>query len=194
MSAAGQPCRWPVVALAVLGCQVHLAGAASLSEGLSRCAVITASDARLACYDALAQRPAGASSAAPTPAAAPVASAQASALAASAQASTVPAAAPVGDAALAAAARDPKNFGLSAVQQHVADLGPKSIAARIDTIHTDPVGRTSVVLDSGQTWTLVEGDDGRLSSGDSVTIKRASLGSFLLTSPSNHTYRVRRVK
>jgi hypothetical protein len=50
-----------------------------------------------------------------------------------------------------------------------------------------------VVLDSGQTWTVMD-NDGRLAAGDAVTIKRAALGSFLMLTPSNHRYRVRRVK
>jgi len=50
-----------------------------------------------------------------------------------------------------------------------------------------------VVLDNGQTWTVMD-NDGRLASGDAVTIKRAALGSFLMMAPSNHRYRVRRIK
>jgi hypothetical protein len=34
--------------------------------------------------------------------------------------------------------------------------------------------------------------DARLRPGDPVTIKRAMLGSFLMTTASNHTYHVRR--
>jgi hypothetical protein len=101
-----------------------------------------------------------------------------------------PAQAPVSAAAIAT---DPKNFGLTPAQQHIADLGPKSIAAHISIVSSDQLGRTLVVLDSGETWTVMD-NDGRLSSGDAVTIKRAALGSFLMTAPSNHSYRVRRIK
>jgi hypothetical protein len=98
--------------------------------------------------------------------------------------------APVSAAAIAS---DPKNFGLTAVQQHTADVGPKSIAAQISIVSSDQTGRTLVVLDNGETWTVMD-NDGRLSSGDAVTIKRAALGSFLMLTRSNHSYRVRRIK
>jgi hypothetical protein len=93
----------------------------------------------------------------------------------------------------AAIAADPKNFGLTPAQQHTADLGPKSIAAQISIVSSDQIGRTLVVLDNGETWTVMD-NDGRLSSGDAVTIKRAALGSFLMFTASNHSYRVRRIK
>jgi hypothetical protein len=175
------------------------------AETLASCARIDAADARLACYDALAHRPADRipsvsavkppaaaaqiSSVAAAPAAAPAAATAATGAAAPAP---VPAtAAPVSAAALAA--QDPNNFGLSLAQQHVASAGPTSIKARIAAINPGPNGQTYLVLDSGQTWTMGE-NDGWLSTGDAVTIKRAALGSFLLTAPSNHSYHVRRVQ
>ena len=93
----------------------------------------------------------------------------------------------------AAIAADPKNFGLTPAQQHTTDLGPKSIAAQISIVSSDQSGRTLIVLDNGETWTVTD-NDGRLSSGDAVTIKRAALGSFLMFTASNHSYRVRRIK
>jgi hypothetical protein len=78
------------------------------------------------------------------------------------------------------------------VQQHMAFAGPTSIKARIAAINSGN-GQTYIVLDSGQTWTMGE-NDGWLSKGDEITIKRAALGSFLLTSTTNHTYHVRRVR
>jgi hypothetical protein len=155
------------------------AAAAPSNNDMARCALIPAPDSRLACYDALAHRPGDKPSAAakstPAPAAAPV---------------PAPAAAAPAAAAIAA---DPKNFGLTPAQQHTADLGPKSIAAHISIVSSDQAGRTLVVLDSGETWSVMD-NDGRISSGDAVTIKRAALGSFLMMTPSNHSYRVRRIK
>jgi len=162
------------------------AAAAPSNNDMARCAVIPAPDSRLACYDALAHRPAdkpsvaAKSTPAPAPAPAPAAAAPA----------VVPAQAPAPAAAIAA---DPKNFGLTPAQQHTAELGPKSIAAQISIVSSDQVGRTLVVLDNGETWSVMD-NDGRLSSGDAVTIKRAALGSFLMMTPSNHSYRVRRIK
>jgi hypothetical protein len=174
------------------------AAAAPSNEDMARCAVIPAPDSRLACYDALAHRPAdkvpsAAAKSTPAPAPIPV-PAPTSVPAPAATAAAAPAAAaaqaPVSAAAIAA---DPKNFGLTPAQQHTADLGPKSIAAHISIVSSDQLGRTLVVLDSGETWTVMN-NDGRLRSGDAVTIKRAALGSFLMMTPSNHSYRVRRLK
>jgi hypothetical protein len=173
--------------------------AAPSNDDMARCAVIPAPDSRLACYDALAHRPAdkmpsaaakSTPALAPTPVPAPTTVAAPTTAAAPAAAAAAAAQAPVSAAAIAA---DPKNFGLTPAQQHTADLGPKSITAHISIVSSDQVGRTLVVLDSGETWTVMD-NDGRLSSGDAVTIKRAALGSFLMLTPSNHSYRVRRLK
>ena len=148
---------------------------------MARCAAIRAPDTRLSCYDLLAHRPAD--KVPPTVAKAAPSPAEPAPSAAAVQA----------PATVAAIAADPQNFGLSAVQQHTADLGPKSETAHISIVGSDQTGRTFVVLDSGQTWTVMD-SDGRLNSGDAVTIKRAALGSFLMLTPSNHSYRVHRVK
>lgn len=170
------------------------------AETLASCARIDAADARLACYDALAHRPAdripSAGAVKPTAVASekPSAAVPAAAIAAPAAAAAAPVPAATAPASAAAIfAQDPNNFGLSLSQQHVASAGPTSIKARIAAISPGPNGQTYLVLDSGQTWTMGE-NDGWLSTGDAVTIKRAALGSFLLTAPSNHSYHVRRVQ
>jgi hypothetical protein len=151
------------------------AGAPSCTDELARCAGIAALDARVACYDSLAHRAVEAAAApAPTTAApAPTTAAPAS--------------------AAAIAAQDPNNFGLTLAQQHMAFAGPTSVKARITAISSDPNGQTYIVLDSGQKWEVTD-NDGWLSKGDTVTIKRAALGSFLLKTPANHSYSVRRVR
>jgi hypothetical protein len=192
----------PVTAMAV---------AAPGADEMARCASIAAPEARLACYDAVQHRPADkapaqvaaaaaapaavapAQAPAPVPAPAPAAVAPAQAPApvpapAPAQSPT-PAPAPISAAAIAA---DPNNFGLNAKQQHTADLGPKSIAAHIAIVSSNALGQTTIVLDSGQTWAVLD-NDGWLSKGDAVTIKRAALTSFLMMTPSNHSYRVQRL-
>ena len=57
----------------------------------------------------------------------------------------------------------------------------------------DRLHNITVVLENGQTWAFIEPDP-RLRPGDSVTIKHASLGSFLMLTPSRRSYRVERVK
>lgn len=175
------------------------AAAAPSNSDMARCAAIPAPDSRLACYDALAHRPAdkAPSAAAVVPAAraptAPVPTASVPAPLAPSAASAPEAAAAQAPTPAAAAAADPKNFGLTPAQQHTTDLGPKSIAAQISNVSSDQIGRTLIVLDNGETWTVTD-NDGRLSSGDAVTIKKAALGSFLMFTASNHSYRVRRIK
>jgi hypothetical protein len=185
------------------------AAAAPSNEDMARCAVIPAPDSRLACYDALAHRPVDkvpsasakdipmrATAAAIAPGAAPttVPTRTTAGAPTTAPVPITAAAAPTqAPASAAAIAADPKNFGLTPAQQHTADLGPKSIAAQISIVSSDQTGRTLVVLDNGETWTVMD-NDGRLSSGDAVTIKRAALGSFLMMAPSNHSYRVRRIR
>lgn len=56
-----------------------------------------------------------------------------------------------------------------------------------------PNGRPTVTLDGGQVWEL-DNADPLLAKGNSVTIKRASLGSFLLTTSTGRTHRVHRLQ
>jgi hypothetical protein len=186
-------------ALILMATAAAATAAAPSNDDMARCAVIPAPDSRLACYDALAHRPAdkmpsAAAKSTPAPAPAPIPATKTSHAPAEAPAAAPAAAAAQAPVSAAAAiAADPKNFGLTPAQQHTADLGPKSITAHISIVSSDQVGRTLVVLDSGETWTVMD-NDGRMSSGDAVTIKRAALGSYLMLTPSNHSYRVRRLK
>jgi hypothetical protein len=154
---------------------------------MARCAAIQARDTRLSCYDALAHRPPDppANIARTAPAAAPATPA--------APAVSPPASAVQAPTTVAAVAADPANFGLSATQTHTAELGPKSQASHISNLSSNQSGQTFVVLDSGQTWTILD-PDGWLSTGDAVTIKRGPFGSYLMRGPSNHTYHVHRDK
>jgi hypothetical protein len=184
--------------LALLGISVSAFSAtAPTAADLARCAGIAAPDARLACYDALAGRaaersaptaattPAPASAAPPTPTVAPT-------VAATGTAPATPALPP----APAASTNDPRNFGFTEAQLHAraqpqaAPEAPVAIQARVAKI-----GRAYVALDNGQTWTFIDAaDDAQLSPGDSITIKRGSLGSFLLITRSKHSYHVHRTQ
>jgi hypothetical protein len=70
--------------------------------------------------------------------------------------------------------------------------GPASIKAIVSQITEDRLSHVYLVLDNGQTWEFTEGDP-RVRPGDTVTIKRAALGSFLMLTPSRHSYRVERL-
>lgn len=185
------------VRAAFLGLVVSLPGAAaaaaapaSVESGLSHCAAISQADTRLACYDALAGRaPHDQASVPERSAAAPVATATAAATAAATPAANAAAnAAPPVDPAAAT-----RNFGLSAAQLHTADQGPQAIEAHIAKIIVDQNQHGIVVLDNGQYWKLLEGEM-LMDAGEAVTISRAALGSFMLTSASHHSYHVHRIR
>ena len=60
-------------------------------------------------------------------------------------------------------------------------------------VNTSQFGGVEVLLDNGQTWALNEPNE-QLGTGDAVTIKRAALGSFLMTTPAKKSFRVRRLQ
>ena len=156
---------------------VSLASAASATPDLARCAAIEAADARLACYDALAGRAPAAAAATQRPGPATAA---------------VPTAAPVAGTAAPAA---PQGFGLSSIPKQEAPAAPTSIEALVTSVSADASGHLHVVLDNDQTWVFTEPEgDARLHAGDKVTIKRASLGSFLMLTPLRYSYRVHRTR
>lgn len=185
------------------------AGAPTAAD-LARCAAMTAPDARLACYDSLS-----APAAAPAPAAAATPTASAPALPppaatatvtnavpapatpAPAAATSVPAPAPTGNAASSAApVDDPQNFGFTRAQVQAHSQSPpppglQSIQAHLTNVLTDRQGNGYVLLDNGQIWTY-QGDDGRMRPGEPVTIKRASLGSYIMVTQSKRSYHVTR--
>ncbi len=178
---------------------------------LARCAAISSADERLACYDSLAAAavpqvrvapgnaapgnvapgnaapgnaaPGAPGNVAPEARAAPgmVASAS-SATAGGGQAATPRSTNPA----------DPANFGLTPHQLKAAPQGPDSIKAVVSQVTQDRLNNVYLVLENGQTWGFVEPDP-RVRPGDSVTIKRAALGSFLMMTPSRRSYRVQRV-
>jgi hypothetical protein len=189
------PCAVRLAHLATLLLGVSLsarAATAPTASDLARCAAMAAPDARLACYDSLSAAATPivpASTPAPTVSARPAAP-KAASVAASKQA---PAPATTTPAAPSEDLNDPRNFGLNAAQLHAPPPGPQSIQARVAKVSRGRVGTAYVVLDNGQTWTYTD-EDSRLGPGDLVTIKRAVLGSFLMTTPSKRSYHVQRVQ
>jgi hypothetical protein len=176
------PSRLFLILLALAGRQ-SVASAAEApkvdSAKFAHCAAITAADERLACYDSLAMRR---SVTAPAPAA-PQAAGRDDGGAAS------PPRAPVATSAVAPA--QPQSFGLS--EHKVAPAGPDSIHAIVTQVTENAQGNVSVRLDNGQSWSLNE-PGASLKQGDTVTIKHASLGSFLLVAPDRRSYRARRLQ
>jgi len=164
---------------------------------LAHCAAISGADERLACYDSLARArlsPPAAAATAPAPAKAtpqsPPATHAAAATAAPAAAAAGTAATGAGAAAAAAAEPAAKSFGLT---QHVApaEQGPDRVQAQATRVDIDRLGTARLSLDNGQVWTF-NAPEALIRVGDTITIKRGALGSFLLTTPEHHTYKAQR--
>jgi hypothetical protein len=71
----------------------------------------------------------------------------------------------------------------------------QELSGRVTRVGAQAAGDFIVTLDNGQVWAQIPtGSPQRLKVGDDVTIKRASLGSFMLSTPNGRGVRVRRVK
>lgn len=144
-------------------------------EALVACTNIEDDGARLACYDLQFGRQ-------PSPVTAPAAAA----------------AAP----AVQAGARSEDNFGLTAEQRDSRASGSRKnkqverIVAQVLSAQMTASGRLLLTLDNGQQWLQVEPSPRQyFFKGDPITIKKASLGSFLASGPKSGTgIRIRRVE
>lgn len=143
------------------------------ASALQACAEIGTSAERLACYDRLAGRVppaprAGASGAAARP---------------SSGAAAPPPPPP------------PQNesFGLYHAEHPAPPAPAKSLTARVVALGVSSNGHTTVALEGGELWEL-DDPDPVLAQGDSVTIRRAAFGSFLMTTPTRRTHRVHRLR
>jgi hypothetical protein len=173
------------VALAVglAGLALPVSGGAppTLSAELARCATLPVGEERLACYDAV-------TCAALTDDNERLACYDALTKAKSARPPTAPVATAGSDPA-----RGDAGFGAVQLKKPTKPQGPEQIKATVTRVSAERQGTVSVLLDNGQTWTLHESEP-RLTSGDLVTIRRASLGSFLMITPTRHSYRVQRTQ
>ncbi len=190
-------------------------------QSVSNCSALADDRARLACYDALfpprAAAPAPRATP-PTPSPAPAASSipaapVAVAGAAAGVAAAVPAAAaapqvaapapPVSPAPVAGAEATPppspsEAFGLTAEQQQRrAPEKPaevESIETRVTAVKALQYDRFRLTLENGQVWSQTEPTPRqRFYPGDTITIRKAALGSYMATGPkSSGGIRVRR--
>jgi hypothetical protein len=150
------------------------------ADTLQACAAIEASNTRLACYDALAKKAAPLASVAAATSPVPVTPARSAATSAAAAPETV--------------AATPESFGLYRAEHPVATPGPASLTARVSGLGVGAGGHSTVRLEGGALWELLDGGDALLSSGDQVTIRRASFQSFIMSTPSRREHRVRRLQ
>jgi hypothetical protein len=180
-----------------------LAGAQPAStappEQLGACATITDSAARLACYDKLAGRGAAATApaapaaqASPPPAAAPAAAAGSASAPAAPAAPAAAAAAPV-PAPAAAPPASPKSFGLYEAEHPKPPPVSRTLTSRVVSVSQSAGGPMTVTLEGGASWQLLDDGDVLLTAGDTVTITRAAFGSYLMSTPTKRTHRVRRL-
>jgi hypothetical protein len=135
------------------------------------CAEIANDTHRLACYDRLfvpttSSEPAKSSSTAP----------------AAATESTV-----VGSDAL-------RDFGLSEAQRPAKTTAADSITVTIQSIDRRPTGEQVFKTTEGQVWVELEPSSRvRVQPGQTVTIRKAALGSYMLVTPTKVGAKVRRV-
>ena len=148
---------------------------------LKKCADISEQLKRLACYDQVAERPTGstASTAAPVAKAAPSS-----------------ASAPAADAApsAAGAATAKQSFGLYSVEHPAPPPTVEAvISAKVISLGSSSRGHPTVTLEGDQVWELDSGDP-VLAAGQMVTVKRGTLGSFILTTAAGRLHRAHRVR
>ena len=177
-------------------------------EDLAACGAIADPTERLACYDRVAGRPAApapaasspASPASPSPPAvatpAPIAPLPTVAAPASPAAGASPAGAAPAQAGAAAppAPRpaDARSFGSYPAEHPKAVEVPQTLTVRVVKLGKTIDGKPTVTLEGGALWLLDEKDP-LLDVGDTVTISRGLLGSFLLETPTRRLHHVRRI-
>ena len=138
----------------------------TLPDAIARCSAIHSEAQRLTCYDEIAR------------------AAAVGQTGLTARSSSPP---PRGGSA---AIEDANTFGLRQAPPALPEA-PSQLVAKIKRIDTDARGSIYVALDNDQTWLLNE-TDALLTKGDAVVIRRAALGSFIMTTPTRRVYRVRR--
>jgi hypothetical protein len=156
------------------------------SDAMKACTAVDDPSARLACYDRLSGRAPGAS-------ASSVASGSSVAGSSVTQSSISPVAPSNTSTPGPTGAAPKETFGLYSAEHPTQPSLPKSITSKVVALGVRPNGHPSVTLEGGQLWEM-ESADALLGSGDTVTIQRGVLGSFIMTTPDGRTYRVYRAR
>lgn len=103
-----------------------------------------------------------------------------------------------GRRAAAEPARNEKEFGAERLAKAAEDQVDK-LESQVVEVGLTALGKIFVVLDNGQVWRQLDGDDAkaRLSKEgvSTVVIRKGAMGSYLMTlDGKNRTYRVKRIK
>lgn len=187
-----QPVSWVLVGVCACGCAV---GAEALPASLRACMSESEASQRLACFDresarlvresAPTARKADPPSPMPATASAPVAAP-----------AVATASAPVQSAQDKFGYRG--NIARADIAKEEAQERTEAgqLTATVTEVTTMALGELVLTLDNGQVWQQKRGDRGmRIKVGDEITIRRATLGSFLLTAQAaKGSMRVSRVK
>lgn len=159
---------WPAIAILLAAALPSLARAATPGEA---CVAISDDAQRLACYDAAFRRAASATTALATDG-------------------------PTTDAA--SLATEPiEQFGMSPQMRLESDnqTALPQIEAKVTKVGYTTPDRRTFTLDNGQVWLQTETTPRlRVSPGDTVTIKRALMGSYLLVTAQSGATRARRIQ
>ncbi len=168
---------------------LQLLAAASVAAAASPGAACTGIDGdaeRLACYDKAFGRGAATTSTSAGAPGAAVAGATATAAAV---------------AAVDPAEKARREFGLSEEGKRALDENksgpaePESLTAKVQGVSRRPTGEQVFVLENGQVWVETSSyTAARAQPGDEVTVRKGSLGSYLLVTPKRVATHVRRVK
>lgn len=172
-----QPFAAPFIVSALLAANVSLAADAR------ECLEIPGDAERLACYDSAFGR-------------------RSVAVPASPDVPTAARPAPASETSAAPILVDPvAEFGLSESQkraqnpERAKDVSPESITAKVSQVGRQPTGGLLVTLENGQVWAQSESlSKARIAVGDEVTVRKATMGSYMLVAPNKVAMRVRRVR
>jgi hypothetical protein len=94
--------------------------------------------------------------------------------------------------AAAPAASPEQSFGLYSAE-HPASARPVSLTATVIAIGGGGSEHPVITLEGNQVWEL-DGAEPLLKSGDTVTIKRGALGSFIMRTAAGRLHRLHRVR
>jgi hypothetical protein len=166
------------------------AGGAELADALLDCRALASAVARVDCYDQLADTQTAAINQATqigtVERAAPAVAATETAAAATVEATA--------DASQEAFFGKNETEIRKSAQEAAGTTEVDQMAARVSEVRKSATGKAIITLDNGQVWKQIDSSRLRLSSDDQVTIRRASLGSFMLyKTGSKSLMRVKRI-